>query len=328
MELPILTDSDARLVMEAHFGAPFGTALRDEAGRYCINLGHNLDTGAADTIAVSGTSYEAALRELAESGAHLLSVPLHETTGLFARLLHQRARHDGAFVPRDAPLTLNDCCRLDDLNQLIPRLRERLRPEIASSADGIAGFNVEVYTQFMLHRIMAMVDGSASAWHARNGLASAILARGALESIAVWAKVTKDAERHLNEKQYAEYDNLVGKVFFGNKSEPIVPGLTPIHVLTAINVLDKDCPGSQRTYDHLCEIAHPNGESLFAITAWQDVGSVSLDPAASRGTLLGYILAALPLDITMQYLDRWDKHLAPLIGHLWRQAYGLSPRDT
>jgi hypothetical protein len=285
--------------------------------------------------AASPASYEAALRDLASRRADLLEIPLDEATGIFVRLRRQRTNGDGIFIPRDAPLTSAGCHRLEEVNLLVPRLRSALRPSLSWSSSGPAAFNVEVYAQFMLHRILALVDGSAAAWNGRNGLAAAILARAVLESVAVWVKVTKDAERHIAERGFDDYDKLIARIFFGKKNESSAdgaksqtPALSPIHVLTAMDALEKDHIGVRKAYDELCEVAHPNGESFFAISDWHDVDSVSLDPAASSGDLLSKLLSAIRLDIARDYLARWEKELAPRMGRLWREAHNLPPNNA
>jgi hypothetical protein len=317
--------------MKAHFSALFSTARRTEDGVYSIELLGMLladDSKRATLRAASSESYEAALRDLASRNADLLDVPLDDESGLFVRVCRQRTNRTNVFLPRDAPLTLADCARLDEVNQSLPQLRAALRPQLSWSSTGPAGFNAEVYAQFMLHRILALVDGAAAAWNGRNGLAAAILARAVLESVAVWVKVTKDADRHLSQRGYDDYDKLIARVFFGKKSEPAPSDLTPIHVLTAIDALDKDSPGVRRAYDELCEIAHPNGESLFAITDWQDVDAVSLDTAASNGDLFGKMLSAIRLDIALDYLGRWEKDLAPRLGRLWQEVHNQPPTNA
>jgi hypothetical protein len=338
-EPPILTDMDACAVMEAHFGAPLSSAGRGTDGVYSIELMGRLPTAdqarRAALSAASPVSYEAALWALASRRADLLQVPLDEETGLFMRLRRHRTDRHGIFLPRDAPLTSADCSRLEELNQVVPQLRTALRTRLVWSSTGPAGFRVEVYAQFMLHRILALVDGSAAAWNGRNSVAAAILARAVLESVAVWVRVSKEAERHLAEHRYDDYDKLFARIFFGKKNETGTtsaksqhPALSPIQVLTAVETLERDYPGVKGVYDELCEIAHPNGESFFAISDWHDVDSVSLDPAASNGDLFGKILSAIRLDITSEYLSRWEKDLAPRIGRLWREAHKVSPVET
>jgi len=185
----------------------------------------------------------------------------------------------------------------------------------------------------MLHRILALVDGSASAWNQRNGLAAAILARAVLESVAVWVKITKDLEGHISHGAFDSYDRLLAQIYFGARTEwspgstkGNKPALQPMHVNDGLKALEKEHPGVARIYDELCEVAHPNGESFFAISDWHDVDSVSLDPAASNGELFGKLLAAIRLDITRDYLARWEKDLAPTTGRLWRKANNL-PAD-
>jgi hypothetical protein len=338
-DLAVLTDTDARRVMEGHFGAPLSLARQNEDGSFSIELMGMLPSGdearRAALSATSASSFEAALRDLAVRRSDLLEVPIDDVTGLFVRLRYHRTKRDGLFQPRDAPLTSTDCARLDELDRVAIRLREALRPKLAWSSAGIGGFNVEVYAQFMLHRILALVDGAASAWNGRNGLASAILARGALESVAVWVKVTKDAERHIANREFDDFDKLIARIFFARKNEPseaarssAMLSLSPIHVLTAVDTLEKEYVGVRRAYDDLSEVAHPNGESFFAISAWQDVDLVSFDPAGTGGDLLGKILSAIRLDIAGDYLVRWEKDLAPRLGRLWREVHGVRSVDN
>ena len=288
----------------------------------------------ASLTATSAVSFEAALRDLAARRSDLLDVSLDDPAGFFLRLRRHRPFRDGLFQPMGAPLTSENCSRLDELNREMPRLREALRPTLGWSSTGPAGFNIEVYAQFMLHRILALVDGSAVAWNGRNGLASAVLARAALETVAVWVKVTKDAERHIREGEYDNYDTLIARIFFGTKTESTkvgvtgeLPALLPIQVLTAVDTLEKEYPGARRGYEELSEIAHPNGEGFFAISDWQDFNSVSLDPAGTNGNLLGKILFALRLDIARVYLDLWENDLAPRMGRHWKEVQKVTPVD-
>jgi hypothetical protein len=337
-ERPVLTEMDARRVLEAHFGDTLGTARRAKDGIYSVEIGGMLpvaDVGRRATLtATSASSFEAALHDLAVLRSDLLEVPLEDPTGLFESLRRHRLDRDGLFEVRDAPLTSDDCFRLDELKREMPRLRKLLRPVLGWSSAGPAGFNIEVYAQFMLHRIFALVDGSVGAWNGRNSIASAILARAVLETVAVWVKVTRDAERHIREGEYDVYDNLIARIFFGKKTQSdkvsattAATALSPIQVLTAVETLEKEYPGVRAVYDQLSEIAHPNGESFFAISDWQEVDSVSLDSKGAGGDLLGRILSALRIDIAREYLIRWEKDLAPRMGRHWREVHHLPPVD-
>lgn len=327
---PVLTDHDAREVMEAHFGAPLSLA-RYQDGTYRIELMGMLGSGPGrpDLSADSRVSYEDALLALAVRRSDLLERPLDDADGVYARLCHHRADPNPLFELRGAPLQAIDCARIDTLNSVLPILRGAVRSSLDASAVGLAVFNVEVYAQFMLHRVLALFDGVTHEWNTRNGLAAAVLARGVLESVAVWAMATRDAERFIQAGEYDKYDTLIARLFLGKKSTPgTVSSLKPIHVLEAVRELETAYPGLQNAYDVLSEIAHPNSESLFVVAEWRDVGSVSLDLAGHRGYLLSNILAALRLDIAGVLLNRWNGDLVSQIDRLWKeQKYNQPPSE-
>jgi hypothetical protein len=83
-EQAVLTNMDARRVMEAHFGAPLSAARFGEDGIFSIELMGMLSGGdemrRAAMSAASPISYEAALRDLAARRPDLLEIPLDEAT--------------------------------------------------------------------------------------------------------------------------------------------------------------------------------------------------------------------------------------------------------
>ncbi len=136
----------------------------------------------------------------------------------------------------------------------------------------------------------------------------------------MWAQVTTSAERHLEQGHYDDYDKLISRLFFGKKTEPswnkkettsLPP---PIHVLDALRQLEERSPGVGPVYDDLSQIAHPNGDAIFALSHWQSGGEVHFDPELRSEDLLGNIVAALRTDIALACIDCWERVLAPKIG--------------
>src|SRR5580704_7283850 len=167
---PTLTERDARQILDAHFRGFSGSAKHTDEGSFTVEISGTTFEGIAGVSArfaakgVSADSFEAALRDLADSRPDLVFVPLDDGTGLFRRICRQRVRSEGLFPPRTASLTSEDCERLDALNNDVPRLREALRRSVDWSSWAPPGFVAVAYAQGMLHRVVGLIDGAASTW--------------------------------------------------------------------------------------------------------------------------------------------------------------------
>jgi hypothetical protein len=126
---------------------------------------------------------------------------------------------------------------------------------------------------------------------------------------------------HLSTGKFEEYDNLIYRVLFGTKDlRRQVAGLTPIHVLTAVQKLERSFEGVERTYDELSEVAHPNGESLFSFAEPADVFDTTLDLVRFTEERLGLILQGLRIDIAEACLADSER-LVELVIKTWKEQH-------
>lgn len=321
----LLTRRDAVEVLAEHFHELSGTAEVVE-GRYIVRCTSGL-AGILQGIerreleATSVASFEDAIRQLAGQSAAVES--LDDPTGVFQMLLRHRAGGDGQlFKVRHAPLSAETCRALDSISVSLERLRSHLRPRVEFSRErGGAAHQADVFAQAILHRSVALVDGAAAEWNRGNGVTATVLGRALLETVAVWAKALKKADEYLTTDKFDEYDTLLVQLFFGSKNpRQRVGGLDPIHVLTAMDTLDKRFPGVRRTYDELSEIAHPNGTSLFGFFSPEEGMDATFDIKAYTDDLLGDVLRGLRLDVA-EWCVAESRRLSDRLVGIWHRVH-------
>ena len=143
-----------------------------------------------------------------------------------------------------------------------------------------------------------------------------------LETIGVWRYALAKSRRHLEQEELRDYHEVIDTLFSGSRMAPL-PGSkldlppNPVSVLTAIQKLDKAEPGTLRAYDALSEVAHPNSESLFAVTDWKIAEDADIEVHGRRYTehLFARVLDGVRLDVAQGCLVLRDE-LRPLIDRL------------
>lgn len=305
------------------FPGLISSSASDKGGRFVVGTApFDLLAGLRRIQGSSSESWEAALRDLAL--AHAPEPPLDDPRGLFLRLRELRAGHvQHLFALRAVNLTDQDCDRLEALPGELSRLQAAARPRLEwGPLTTPAVFTLETFTQSMLHRVFAFLDGTAREWNVRNGAAAAALARAVLETVSVWHHGLTMALDYISSGKYREYDELLGRLIFGSKEFEKTPGypkqVKPLGVLDAIKSLSD--PAAVATYYALCEVAHPNGDSLRTVHAFEmnGTGSVEFDTTGFADHLLGAMLAALRLDVAERCL-LLHASLVPLLEAAFRR---------
>jgi hypothetical protein len=119
--------------------------------------------------------------------------------------------------------------------------------------------------QSTIYRTVALFDGAALCWNAGNGLATLLVTRTAVETVAFLAAMCRELEQAVKDKDTKATDDVLMRHTFASRSERLAPDLRyrSVNVLTHIRKLDKDLFGSEdrgflACYDTISEMVHPN----------------------------------------------------------------------
>ncbi|MGE8941516.1 hypothetical protein ACO2I3_06360 [Leptospira interrogans] len=194
--------------------------------------------------------------------------------------------------------------------QTVTREGDLLRSKIA--------WKHAVLRQSLTYRLVDLGDAAISQWELGNGLASIVLGRAFLETVALVFFVAKRTEKMLAARDLDGLNQLAMQVTFGGRSPDWeFPDGPAINVMTALDHMSKEVEGTRKHYESISEIAHPNsqGTQQFYARINHDTGDVTLSnekrglsvirpllPAIGAGMLAAKKLAQID-DMVVQIAD-------------------------
>jgi hypothetical protein len=164
----------------------------------------------------------------------------------------------------DDRLPETDKVTIDKLNDSLQRIDGMRAIEIAVTgpfARSKIAWKLATYQHVLLHRIIALVDGTAVARNARSTLSSMLSARAFMETLAVFADLEKRTASLLAKGDLGGLDALAQQGIFASRDEEWVkefPLTKATNILTFIDKFDKVAEGFRAHYDRLSERCHPN----------------------------------------------------------------------
>jgi hypothetical protein len=111
-----------------------------------------------------------------------------------------------------------------------------------------------------LSRTLNLAENYSTLLNNKEALASALLGRALLETIAQFHHLLREVERNLNSHKYAQVYFLLGRFMLGgdHKFASERKKLKKIHVNDGLRELDKTYNHTSDTYNWLSEFCHPN----------------------------------------------------------------------
>jgi hypothetical protein len=164
----------------------------------------------------------------------------------------------------DDRLAEADKKRIEDLNASLDRLSGMRAVEINVSGKFLRSkiaWKLATYQHALLHRLIALMDGSAVAWNNRCTLSAMLSARALMETFAVMAEFERQVGRLLKEENLGGLDALAQNGIFASRDPEWIkdnPETHALSVLTYIEKFDKRAEGFRGHYDMLSERCHPN----------------------------------------------------------------------
>jgi hypothetical protein len=206
----------------------------------------------------------------------------------------------------DDRLAESDVKLVIDLNTSLERLSGLRAIEITVSgkfARSKIAWKLATYQHVLLHRLVALADGAASAWNNRCTLSAILSARALMETFAVMTEVDRRVERLLKDEDLDGLDWLAQNGIFASRDQQMIkdnPEIAAVSVLTYIDKTDKIAEGFRGHYDTLSERCHPNapGHSFMFSRVDRTDGTVRFcderEPVRNAQMILA-ALAPLPL---------------------------------
>lgn len=196
------------------------------------------------------------------------------------------------------------------LNAALYRLSGLRAVEIAVSgpfARSKIAWKLAYYQHALLHRIVALMDGTAVAWNARCALSAMLSVRAFMETVAVMAETKNRVASFLAIEDLAKLDALAQNGIFATRDAEWLaqhPESMATNILSYVEKFDKLATGFKKHYDTLSERCHPNaaGHNFMFTTLDHTDGTVRFADERSpdrNGHLIVAALAPLPLVETM-----------------------------
>jgi hypothetical protein len=155
----------------------------------------------------------------------------------------------------DERLTKADKVQVAELNASLDRLDARRAIEINVSghfARSKIAWKLAVYQHGLLHRMVALMDGTAVAWNNHCTLSAILSARALMETLAVMAVFADRVADSFVAEDLSALDALAQQGTFASRDPEWIkeaPETKAINVLTYIDRFDKRAPGFRGHYD-------------------------------------------------------------------------------
>lgn len=164
----------------------------------------------------------------------------------------------------DARLEETDKAVIDQINASLARLNEGRALEInveGPLARSKLAWKLLSYHHALLHRVIALIDGTAVAWNCHCTLSAILSARAFMETFAVMDRLEDRVTLYLEAENLGGLDSLGQNGVFATRDEELLkefPDLKAVNVLSYVAKYDQKVPGFTDHYSRLSERCHPN----------------------------------------------------------------------
>ncbi len=127
---------------------------------------------------------------------------------------------------------------------------------------------LDAYRRAILHRTFDLAQAAIASWNAGHLIGSVVCARALLETLATFHSLLTRAQIAADDGNWEEMGKLVDCYAFSrspslgkSRQEPETPPRIGPMVRAFIGETN---PGGEKFWDQICEVAHPNGETLMS----------------------------------------------------------------
>ena len=152
---------------------------------------------------------------------------------------------------------------VERIDQFLARLNEMRALEINVSgplARSKLAWKLLSYYHALLHRVIALIDGTAVAWNSHCALSAMLSARAFMETFAVMDRLEDRVTLYLAAENLSGLDSFSQQIFATRDDELLkeYPGLKAVNALSYVQKYNQKAPGFLGHYDRLSERCHPN----------------------------------------------------------------------
>lgn len=206
---------------------------------------------------------------------------------------------------------------ISEVNASLERINEFRAVEITVTehlAKSKIAWKITGYQHALLHRIVALIDGTAIAWNSRSTLTAMLAARAFMETVAIFSEFVDRVHGHYKSADLKELDELAQNWTFASRDVEWIdeyPECKSINILTLIDKFDKKgSEGFKAHYERLSERCHPNslGHTYMFSELDRSDGTIRFsDERNPKANAHSIVTAVMMLPLVERLSTRLDK---------------------
>lgn len=133
--------------------------------------------------------------------------------------------------------------------------------------------------QGLTWRLVDLAEGAIREWNEERYLPAMILARSFLETAALVHAINQRMRAAIDSRNLVSLNDIAETEMIGARLQDWIDkdGYKSTNVLTVLQKMDKAMPGIWRHYEHMSEMAHPNGRGTVQFFARVDRTTAEVD---------------------------------------------------
>jgi len=116
--------------------------------------------------------------------------------------------------------------------------------------------------ELLIHRASSLADGAVHLYEQNQAIPATVLTRAVFETTALLYTLYERTKTFLEKNNTAEFDEFLIASLVGSRIDQDEDMIQAINVMNHIKRMEVAIPGTLRTYEILCEYAHPNWSGL------------------------------------------------------------------
>ena len=168
--------------------------------------------------------------------------------------------------------------------------------------------------ELVMHRLFDLLEGAEVNQKEYSHIVSTLLVRASIETVSLLVRLNTLSEQVANgQLDFFKFDDELDTLIFGSRTDD-TPYISKNSV-TLVEKADKKYKGLKKSFDILCEKAHPNYSGLMgAYSKHHDKGTYTLFEHQNSAKNTDYKLIRRIIDIFQhEYSDVWFENYKNLI---------------
>ncbi len=191
-------------------------------------------------------------------------------------------------------------------------------------------WQIELYSECALHRIVLLARGCVEAWNSSNVLVAFLSARSLVETVVCLWDFSEQIIRMTAEQNLIDLRKFVQHKMFASKEfKTGAEELQVVNVLTLVNKFEREIPGIRTYYDDLSEYCHPNYFGLYGMFSTvnldQLTANISENLSVNLGSFSKMMKSMTLLSVVPRVLGQIDENQIKLVALMVLEKNGELP---